>query len=189
MVATAQLGSDAVGHPGLVAGLYWLAVFFAGLLAVDRSMATEREENSWEALFSYPLSPATVYWAKVAANTLALAALQVILLPLFVALSGVPMLAHPAAMILVAFLGALGIAALGTLLSAVSAGLRQTAGLLGLLLLPLLVPVILSAVEATRLLAVGELGPDWWRSVQFLGAFAVIFLTAGTVLFEFAIED
>jgi heme exporter protein B len=32
----------------IVGGLLWLAIFFAGMLAVDRSFASEREEGCWE---------------------------------------------------------------------------------------------------------------------------------------------
>jgi len=38
-------------------GLLWLAIFFAGTLAFDRSFASEREDGCWEGLLSYPLSP------------------------------------------------------------------------------------------------------------------------------------
>lgn len=188
LVVTAQV-ERALDQPGLIAGLYWVAVFFAGVLALDRSLAAEREDNCWEGLFTYPISPSQVYVAKLAANTLALGMLQCILLPVFIALSGVPLLAQPWAMLLVGVLGSLGIAAVGTLLSAVTAGMRQTAGLLGLLTLPMVIPVILAATEATRHVAENDLGPSWLRAVQLLGAFAVVFITAGVLLFEFAVEE
>ena len=70
----------------LVGGLLWLAIFFAGLTALDRSFAAEREDGCWEGLRLYPLSPTTVYFAKLAANAVALVALQAILIPLFLAL-------------------------------------------------------------------------------------------------------
>ena len=61
---------------------------------------------------------AAVYLAKLVVNVVALAALQCVLIPLFVVLADVPLLAHPGPMWLVALLGNLGIAAVGTLLSA-----------------------------------------------------------------------
>jgi len=188
VVVTAQV-QQAEQQAGLMAGLYWIAVYFAGVLALDRSLASEREEGCWDGLMSYPLGPAWVYVAKLAANTLALLILQGLLLPAFAALSGVPLLARPGAMLLVAALGALGISAVGTLLSAVTAGLRQTAGLLGLLTLPLIVPVLLAATEATRLLAQPGTGESAATAMQFLVAYAVVAVTAGVLLFEFAIEE
>jgi heme exporter protein B len=170
-------------------GLLWLAIFFAGMLALDRSFASEREDGCWDGLRLYPVSTSTVYLAKLAVNVVALAALQCVLVPLFVVLSGVPLLAHPAATVLVALLGNLALAAVGTLLSALAAGIRQSAYLLPLLVLPMAVPVVLGAAEATRLAADGDFGPEWWRWIQLLAAFAVLFVTLGMVLFDFVVED
>jgi len=176
-------------RPRMIGGLLWLAIFFAGMLAIDRSFAAEREQGCWEALRLYPVPPTAVYLAKLAVNVIAVAALQCILIPLFVVLSDVPLLAYPWAMLLVAFLGNLGIAAVGTLLSALTGGIRPNGNLLVLLVLPMVIPVVLAAAEATRLIALGDFGPAWWRWIQLLGAFAVVFVTAGTILFDFAIEE
>ena len=173
----------------MVGSLLWLAIFFAGMLAVDRSFASEREDGCWDGLRLFPISPACIYLAKLAVNVIALATLQCVLIPLFVVLADVPLLAHPWAMLLVALLGNLGIAAVGTLLSALSAGMGQRGGFLAILVLPLAVPVVLASAEATRLVAQGDLGAEWWRWIQLLGAFAVIFVTAGVVLFDFVVED
>jgi ABC-type transport system involved in cytochrome c biogenesis permease component len=58
-----------------------------------------------------------------------------------------------------------------------------------LLLLPLITPVILSAAAATRLLVAADLDEQWWRWVQLLACFAVVFTTLGALVFEFVIED
>jgi len=173
----------------MVGSLLWLATFFAGTLAIDRSFACEREEGCWEGLLTYPISPTSIYLAKLAVNVVALAALQCVLVPLFVVLSDVPLLAHPGAMLLVALLGNLGIAALGTLLSALAGGIRQGGNLLALLMLPMAVPVVLASAEATRLVVEGDFGAEWWRWIQLLGAFAIIFVTAGMVLIDFLVEE
>ncbi|MGA2616558.1 MAG: heme exporter protein CcmB [Thermoguttaceae bacterium] len=172
-----------------VGGLLWLAVFFAGMSALERSFACEREGGCWEGLLLYPVSPAAIYLAKLAVNVLALAAVQVVLFPLFSVLSDVPLLVHPWPMLLVALLGNLGLASVGTLVSALAAGIRHSAGLAVLVVLPLVVPVVLGAAEATRLVVQGQLGPEGWRWLQFLITFDVIFITAGTVLFDFVVEE
>jgi heme exporter protein B len=173
----------------LVGSLLWLAIFFAGMLAVDRSFASEREDGCWEGLLLYPVSPASIYLAKLIVNGIAVAALECVLVPLFAVLSDVPLLARPGPILLVALLGNLGLSALGTLLSALASGVRQGGNLLAILVLPLAAPVVLAGAEATRRLVEGDLGASWWRWVQLLGAFAVIFVTAGIVLFDFVIED
>ncbi|MHB1037925.1 MAG: heme exporter protein CcmB [Pirellulales bacterium] len=189
MVFSLEMDLPADQKPRIVGGLLWLAIFFAGMLALDRSFAAEREDGCWEGLLLYPVPPATVYLAKLVVNVIALAAVQCVLVPLFVVLSDVPLLARPWPLVAVAILGNVGIAAVGTLVSALAAGIRQNANLAVLLVLPLVIPVVLAAAEATRLIAQDDLGAAWWQWIQLLAAFAVIFTTAGTVLFEFVAEE
>ena len=173
----------------VVGGMLWLAILFAGVIAVGRSFTSEREENCWEGLLLYPIPPSTIYLAKLTVNVFALAALQCVLIPLFAVLCDAPLLARPGAMLLVAVLGNLGIAAIGTLLGALAAAVRNNRYVLELLVLPMAIPVVLAAAEATRLQLEGNIDAQWWRSVQLLGAFAVVFVVVGIVLFDFAVEE
>ena len=114
-----QMDLPAEGRHRIAGGMLWLAVCFAGMSTLDRSFAGEREDGCWEALLLYPVSTTTIYFAKLAVNVVALAALQCVLVPLFAAMAGVPLLAHPGAIALTLILGILGIAAVGTLLAPV----------------------------------------------------------------------
>jgi heme exporter protein B len=159
------------------------------MLTLDRSFAAEREEGCWEGLLQYPISPATVFLGKLAVNVIALAVLQGLLILSFVVFCDVPLLAHPWPLLLTALLGNLGMASVGTLVSALASGIRHGANLSVLLVLPMVIPVVLAAAEATRLMVADDLGASYWRWVQLLGAFATIFVTAGIVLFDYVIED
>jgi heme exporter protein B len=175
-------------RPAVVGGMLWLTVFFAGMVAVDRSFAAEHEEGCWDGLRLYPIGATAVYFAKLAANVVALAVLQAVLIPLFAVLADVSLAAHPWTMLIVALLGNLGITSAGTLLSALTAGIRRSSGLLILLVLPVVIPVVLAAAEATRLVCQDDLGAECWRWVQLLGAMAVAFVAAGAVLFDYVGE-
>ncbi len=169
--------------------LLWVAILLAAMLAVERSFASEQQEGAWEGLRMYPLSMAAVYLAKLGANVLAVVALQALLVPLFAVLTGLPLGTHPVALMAVVVLGNVAIASLGTLLSALAMGLRQLPGAVALLLLPAGVPVVLAAAEGTRLAAEPTLAPMFWRWLQFLGVFAAVFVAAGIVLVDFAVEE
>jgi heme exporter protein B len=173
----------------IAGALLWLAVFFAGMPAIDRSLACERDEGCWEALRLYPIPCTLIYWAKLLVNFIALAALECFIVPMFVALCSIPLDVPLWHVVLVATLANLGISAVGTLASALLAGMRQGGGLVALVVLPLSVPVLLAAAEATRLLMEGAPGAEWWRWIQLLAACAVVFITAGVMLFDFAVED
>ena len=147
----------------LIAGQFWLTTFFAGILALDWSFSAEREDRCWDALLLYPVSRATIYLAKLAVNTLALMALQSVLVLAFVVFCDAPLLEKPVHLLIVGFLGNLGITSVGTLVSALSSGIRQGASLLMLVVLPLVIPIILAASEATRLTMESSVDSEWLR--------------------------
>ncbi len=173
----------------VASSLLWVAIFLAASLSLDRSFAVEREEGCWQSLMLYPVSPATVYWAKLAVNVVGLAALECVLIPLFVVLVDVPLLNRPGGMVLVALLGNIGIASAGTLLSALATRAQKTANLTVLLVLPMAIPIVLAAAEATRLVAEDQLGSAWWDWNALLAGFDAIFVVAGVMLIDFATEE
>ncbi len=86
-------------------------------------------------------------------------------------------------------LGALGFVALGTLFAAVSSGTTMGETLLPILVFPLLLPMVIYGVGATaRLMAARPLA-EVEGNVRMLGAFAVMALAAGAMLFRYVVED
>jgi heme exporter protein B len=87
----------------------------------------------------------------------------------------------------VAFLGAFGLTAIGTLLAAVAARTRYREVMLPLLLLPLLVPVILGAVRATA--AVLAQQPLPWPPLRLLIVTDAVFLIVSVLCFEYVLDE
>ncbi len=186
---SAQLDAVGESQSRMLAIQIWLAIFFSGMLSLNRSFAAERVEGCWDALRLYPIHPVWIYLAKLTVNVLALGVLQAVVFMLCIVLCNVPLLNHPWQVALLALLGNLGISAVGTLLGSVCCSDRQSAPLLAFMTLPLITPVIVAASEATRLVCDGSIGAEWWRWIGLLAVFAVVFVTAGIVLIEFLIED
>jgi heme exporter protein B len=173
----------------VAASLLWIAIFLAATLSLERSFALEHEDGCWQTLLFYPISPSSVYLAKLLVNIVWLVALQCVLIPLFTVLTDVPLLSHPWAMALVALLGNLGIASAGTLLGALATRTRKGANLTVLLTLPMAIPVVIAASEATRLSAEGQIDRSWWDWNGLLAVFAATFIVAGIVLMDFVTEE
>jgi heme exporter protein B len=184
-----QMDLPAAERQRVAGGLLWLAIFVASTVSIDRSFGLEQDEACRDGLLLYPLSPAAVFVAKWVVNLSALFCLELVLIPLFVVLADLPLLAHPWALIASVTLSNAGIAAVGTLLSAATSGMTNRGGLIPLLVLPMVFPVMLGAAAATRLMLASDLSVEWWRWIQLLGACAVVFFTAGIVLFEFVVEE
>ena len=173
----------------MAASLLWVAIFLAAALSLDRSFALEREDGCWQALLLYPVSPSSVYLAKLAVNVVWLAVLQCVLIPLFVVLTDVPLLSHPGPWPWWRCWGTSALPRPARCSSALATRVHKGTNLTVLLALPMAIPVVLAAAEATRLLAEGRLDGAWWDWNGLLAAFAAIFIVAGMVLMDFVAEE
>jgi heme exporter protein B len=169
-------------------GLLWLAFLFAASLMLQPCFLREQNNDTLSALRLAVSDPFAIFLAKLAANTLFLLFTQILLLPVFAILYNVAVLAAFPQLVLVMFMGSLGLSVTGTALSAISAQARMRELLLPLLLLPLLTPVLIASTEATAaLLSANPVMP--WKWLGFLLGFDVVFLTALWLFGEYLLEE
>jgi heme exporter protein B len=168
-------------------GLFWLAVLFAAVLAVQRAFALESADGARDVLRLSGLDPAGIFLGKVAAVALQLVALEALLTVGVAALYDV----HLAGAVLLAssaLLATVGIAAAGSLYGVLAAGLRVRDTLLPLLLMPVIAPVLLAATRASEA-AIGRADADGWPWVTLLVVFAAVYLAFGVVAFGPLLEE
>ena len=169
-------------------GLLWLAFLFAASLMLQPCFLREQNNDTLSALRISVSDPFAIFFAKVSANTLFLLLTELLMLPIFAVLYNVPVLPAMWQLLLVLFLGSLGVSIVGTALSAISAQARMRELLLPLLLLPLLTPVLVASTEVTA----GLLDPKpfvQWKGIGFLAIFDLIFLTALWLFGEYLLEE
>lgn len=171
----------------VAAGLFWVTVLFAGLLAVQRSFAVEAGDDARDALRLSGLDGAGIFLGKagaVAAQLLALEALLALGVVVFydVDLRGAGLL------VLTCLLATAGIAAAGTVYGAVAAGLRVRDTLLPLLVLPVLAPVLLAAARASES-ALALTSAEGWPWVRLLAVFAAVYVAFGVLAFGPLLEE
>jgi heme exporter protein B len=169
-------------------GLLWIAFVFAGSLMVNPSFAREQSNGTLDALRMAPISSFAILLGKMSANFIFLAFSELVLVPAFSVFYNVSLSGIVGRLILVLFLGTLGLAVTGTVFSAVSSHARMRELLLPLLLLPILAPLLIAAVEATASLLTEQPALDrTW--VSFLVGFDIVFLTASWLLCDYLIEE
>ncbi len=166
-------------------GVLWVAFVFASLLGLGRTIAAEREKGSMDRLLLCPVDRKAIYLAKLLGNLLFIGVVEIVALPVYAALFNVPLFAG--ALLPIVLLGTLGVATIGTLFSAMAAATRARELLLPVLVFPLIVPVVISAVRATGSLIVAA--PDEPPWLGLIAAFDVIFLSISMLMFEFVIEE
>ena len=169
------------------AGLFWVAVLFSALLAVQRAFAIEAGDGTRDGLRLSGLDPAAIFLGKAGAVALQLVALEVVLGGGVVVLYD-RALHGPALLVTTCLLATVGLAAAGTVYGALAAGLRVRETLLPLLLLPVVAPVLLAATRASEA-ALGGSPADGWPWVRLLGVFAVIYVAFGVVAFGPLLEE
>lgn len=169
-------------------GALWVAFIFASLLGLGRTIAAEREQGSMDRLLLCPVDRKAIYLAKLLGNVLFIGVVEIVAIPVFVVLFDVPLLAGP--LLLIVLFGTLGIAAVGTLFSAMAAATSARDVLLPILVFPLIVPVVISAVRATGSLMVpGGPPPNEPPWLGLMIAFDIIFLSVSILTFEYVIEE
>jgi heme exporter protein B len=182
------LGPDRERLGGVLPGLLWLAFLLSGLLALGRTFLVERENDCWEALLLAPGDKSAIYLGKLGGNLLLMFVVEAILLGLFVVFFDVALGPALPSLALVVALGTVGLAAMGTLFSGMTANVRARELLFPVLLLPVAVPVLLATVRATDAALAGHGLGDVSHWLGLLVAADVIYVVVGVLTFDFVLE-
>jgi heme exporter protein B len=168
-------------------GLFWISVLFCALLAIQRAFAIESADGASDALRLSGLDPAGIFLGKALAVAAQLAALEVLLALGVVVVYGAEVTG--ALLLAVTCVAAtIGLAAAGTLYGVVAAGLRVRDTLLPILLLPVLTPVLIGATRSFDA-ALGGAPSDGWPWCGLLVAFALAYVSVGTLAFGTLLEE
>lgn len=170
-------------------GYLWLALLLCSVLSLGESFRLELEDQALEGLQLLPVDPRALFYGKALANLVQLVLLSVVLVPLALVLYATEVAHSVPLLAATVVLGAAGLAAPGTLYSAMTSRARGKDVLLPLLLFPLVVPVLLAAVKATALALQGDpMGQaNSWLSI--LICFDLVYWSLCGVLFGRVIDD
>ncbi|MBM41343.1 MAG: cytochrome C biogenesis protein [Acidobacteria bacterium] len=170
---------------GAAAGVLWIAVAFAGTLALGRAFERERYQDALRVLLLAPVDRPAIYLGKLSGLLLLLAVVELVVVLMVALMFQAPLFEHPFRMLALLALGTLGFASVGTLFSAMLVRTRSRAVLLPVLLYPVTIPVLIMGVSGTNVLWQPE--PDLamvqlWTSLLLF--FDAVFLTLALWTFE-----
>ena len=167
--------------------LLWIVMLFAASLGLGRSFVSE-EEGGTALLLRLNTRASTVFVGKFLFNLLLVAGLTVVAAGAFLLLLDIP-IRSPGLLSAVLGLGTLGLASATTLLAALVARAARRGPLLPVLLLPLLVPLLVSGTSATRKAMNGRPWVQAQDELLTLVGFAGATLSASIVLFDYVWEE
>ncbi|HWH15451.1 MAG TPA: heme exporter protein CcmB [Miltoncostaeaceae bacterium] len=185
------IGQRADETTPFAAGIMWATIALTAVLGVGRTWVPEREQRVLDALLVAPVSRLTLLVARALALVVYLLAVEAVVVPLAVLFfvrgaepADAPLIA------LVCVLADLCIAVVGAFLASMSVFSRARELLLPVLLLPSLVPVVITASGATH----AVLGPardlaEFRGYCVFLAVYALIFSLVAYATFDHVLDD
>jgi heme exporter protein B len=183
------LGPDTRRLTEAAPGLLWLAIVFAGLLAVGRLHLVETEDSALEQLALYPVERRAIYAGKALAGAGAMLALGGVLLPAVAILYGIDLSTAVLSLLATLLLGAVGFAAVGTFYAGLTVRMRAREVMLPLLMLPVVAPLLLAAVQATGAALAGDPFGELASWLQLLLVFDVVMIIVGGATYRFLLEE
>jgi len=197
-----RIASEAASSSTAIIGpvSFWIAFLFSGLLAQERSFATEQQQDCICGLLLAPVDEGTIYLSKLFANIVMLCVFEIIIVPIVIMSFHLDITKNLPALVGVLLLGNVGISSVGTLFSAIVQLTRTRGSLLSILVLVVLMPMMIPATFAlltlfdsvpAELAGTGTLAfvGSFKAAVGYMVVFDAVFVVVCWLLFPFAIKE
>jgi heme exporter protein CcmB len=167
------------------AGILWIAIAFAGTLALGRTFERERYGETLKALLLAPAPRPAIYVGKLLGILALLFTTELLIVPMVAFFFHARFFSEAPRLVALLGLGTIGYAAVGTLFAAMLIRARTRDVLLPILLYPVTIPVIIAGVRGTAALLESPADlpiANLW--IAMLGFFDVVFVTLSLWMFE-----
>jgi len=171
------------------AGILWVALLFPGIIQLNRSFQSERENGTFYGLVLSPVDRGVLFLGKFLANWIFLFLLDLFILGFFIIFYNVNVNLQTLWLPLLLVLVGLVYASVGTLFAAMISEIRTRDVLLPILLFPILVPVVIAAVNATRELVVLNQVEFFYTWLKLLIGADAIFVASSYLVFEYIVSE
>ena len=181
-----SIGNETVSKE-VLAGLLWIAVFFSASSGLARVFIKEEEKETSLAL-KLSAGSSEIFLGKLLFNFALTFALNFVIVILFILITGLQII-DTGGFIIILLLGNTGLVAASTIIAAIISKANSKGTLYPVLSFPVLLPLLLSVINGTKLSVSGadfsELLPD----IQILISYAVVVITVSLLVFRFIWED
>jgi heme exporter protein B len=172
-----------------VPGILWIAFAFSGTLGLNRTFAAEKENSCLQGLLMVPMDRGVLYLGKMLAATVFMLISEAVIFVFSLVFFNLAVWKEIPYLLLVFLVGTLGFTAVGTLLSAVAVNTKLREVLLPLILFPVILPVLVNAVEATDVIINTTDYGALKLPLTVMSVFTIVFGTISYLLFEHVLED
>lgn len=181
-----SLGDENVSTE-VLSGLLWIAIFFTSSSGLARVFIKEEEKETSAALkLTSPAS--SVFVGKLLFNFLLTVSLNIVISLLFIIITGFE-IKNPAAFVLILLFGNIGLVASSTIIAAIISKANSKGTLYPVLSFPVLLPLLISVINGTKLSAAGAPLGEVSADLEILLSYSVVIIVVSLFLFRFIWED
>ncbi len=167
----------------LISSLLWLVIFFSSMSGLAQVFVKEEESRTVNVL-KLVATPSTVLLGKFLFNLFLLLLLEIVIVPLFIILMNLSIL-NLWLFLSVLLLGSLGLVCATTIIAAIISKAHVKGALFAVLSFPILLPLLITAIDGTRLSLEGEAFSAGWGDLRLLISYVVVMFVASLLLFDF----
>lgn len=174
--------------PDVLAGMLWVVIFFAAMSGLSRTFVAEEERGTVMTL-QLLTSPGAVFFGKLVFNLVLVLGLNVLTVSLYAVFVNGFVVKTLSIFLATIVLGSIGFAAASTIIAAIVAKASTRGTLYPVLSFPILLPLLLTVINATRFAAEGALWDEATGEFRLLISYIVVLVTASSVFFEYVWKD
>lgn len=171
----------------ILTGLFWVTIFFASVSSLARTFIKEQDKETSIALKLTSVVD-SVYSGKLIFNLILSYVTGLISLVLFVLIMNYEIKNFPGFMLFF-FLGNTGLVIILTSIASIVSKANNKGTLYPVLAFPVLIPLLVSIIHATKLTAEGAETFSLYEEVIIILCYIIVVLTASLMLFKFIWED
>lgn len=172
----------------ILAGTLWIVIFFSAMSGLSRTFVAE-EERGTALLLRLHVNSSSVLFGKLLYNLVLIFVLSVIIAASYLLLIKEFVIQSYEIFWLTILLGSFGLASASTILAAIIAKANTKGTLFPVLAFPILLPLLLTCINATKLAAEGAFFTEAIKEFQILISFTVVMIATSTLVFDFVWND
>ncbi len=182
-----SVGNEVVGTD-VLSGILWVIIFFSGMSGLSRTFVSEEERGTVVTL-QLLSRPTSVLLGKLLFNFVLILSLNVLIAVLYLLMVSRFVILTPSIFWVTIFLGSCSLASSSTIIAAIIAKANTKGTLYPVLSFPIMLPLLLTVMNATRLSTEGAAFSEAFGEFQILVSYTVVVITVSILLFSFVWKD
>lgn len=171
----------------ILTGLLWIAIFFSSVSGLSRTFVKEEEKETSYAL-KLSADSSSVIIGKLIFNLVLTFSLITLIIILFIAITDYQ-IKNVSGFLITIIIGCFGLVSASTIIAAIISKANSKGTLYPVLSFPVLLPLLLTVINATKLASLGVDTEKLFGELQILVSYSIVVTAVSLMLFKYVWED